>query len=745
MATQLTQDGRAGKLTTVLGPDELVLSEFHGGDYVNRLFEYRVAALSSSNDVDLEALIGTHATVEMAAQFGDHVFDGIVTQARWAGEVSDSQKYELTLRPWLWVAGRRRNQRIFHEKSVKEILQELFEAYSGMGSPHLSMRLVQNYPILEYTVQYRESDMAFACRLMERFGINFHFTHDIDSHTLVLTDSVEDHDDVPGEQRPFHAGENSTATADEHFWQWTPERNLTTGAMRLTDFNFKTPTASMEVDRVGDAGYEQGQIEAYDYPGDYLAGGDGRTVVATRLEQERGQDVRHYAAGNCMGLGGGMIVELSGDEINGCTGETYICLEAIHAFSAGDYASGAEAESHYTGHYTLAPTSVALRPVRKTPVPVIHGPQTAMVVGEGEIDCDEFGRILVQFHWDLPGDISMRCRVSQNWASKGWGGMVIPRIGMEVVVEFLEGDPDKPLVTGCVYNGRNTVPYDLPANKTVSTFKSDTHGGEGFNEIRFEDESGREEIYVHGQKDRNEDILNDHSEAIGHDWFQTVGNDKQIEVTANHDELIGGNMTITVGPTGLGKLIGEGMSGLQKSLDSAVMALGIPELSGGDFMLIAEKSKTELIGISADQKIGIEKSVTVGVKSETTIGSESSYTVGTKIEVESGTSIAVKSGQTIEVESGKKIQVVAGELFNMSAGKNMGLTAGENTAVNVGKKMTVDVGDELTIVCGKASIKLKKDGTIELKGKDLKLDGSGKIDVKASKNVTMKGSKILQN
>ncbi|TXB66362.1 type VI secretion system tip protein VgrG, partial [Paracoccus aurantiacus] len=239
------------------------------------------------------------------------------------------------------------------------------------------------------------------------------------------------------------------------------------------------------------------------------------------------------------------------------TGDSYLCLSATHHFVSEAYGSGGQDSDGYafTGRYVLMPDTAPMAPPRRTRVPVVQGPQTAEVVGEGEIDCDEYGRILVKFHWDLHEKYSMRCRVSQNWAGNGWGGMVIPRIGMEVVVDYLEGDPDKPLVTGCVYNGRNSVPYDLPANKTVSTFKSDSHKGSGYNEFRFEDESGREEVFMHAQKDHNTIIENDESHSIGHDRSKSVGNDqsesighdKTISVGNNHSESIGNDMRYDVG------------------------------------------------------------------------------------------------------------------------------------------------------------------------------------------------------
>ena len=554
MNAPFKQVERLGRLTTALGADVLALLRFDGTDHLNDLFEYRVEALSTRDDLDFDALVGTHATVEIEAHDEMRAFDGIVTSARWAGVGENGHRYDLTLRPWFWLAGKRRNQRIFHDKTVIELLQELLADYSGLGEPALEIKLSQSYPKLEYTVQYRESDLAFARRQMERHGISFHFRHAPGSHTMVLTDDVLAHDEIG--DRPFKRYDGHHQYEQEHFWEWAPERNLTVGAIRQTDYNFKKPDQAMETESLGDAEYAEGQIESFDYPGDYLDQGIGRIVSGLRTAQERGADRRNRATGDCVSLGAGMRLVLSGDKIPG-TGEGYLCLSATHHFVSEAYGSGGEGSDGYafTGRYVLMPDTAPMFPPRRTHVPTVQGPQTAEVVGEGEIDCDEYGRILVKFHWDLHEQYSMRCRVSQNWAGNGWGGMVIPRIGMEVVVEFLEGDPDKPLVSGCVYNGKNSVPYDLPANKTVSTFKSDTHQGGGYNEFRFEDQAGREEVFMHAQKDHNTIIENDESHSIGHDRSKTVGNDqseaighdKTISVGNNHTETIGNDMVYNVG------------------------------------------------------------------------------------------------------------------------------------------------------------------------------------------------------
>ena len=656
-----TQDTRLGKLTTSLGKDVLVLLRFSGDDHVNGLFEYTVDALSTQPNIDFDALVGTHATVELASQNnGPRQFDGIVTQARWAGVGENGNKYTLTLRPWFWLAGKRRNQRIFHNKTVVQIIEELLQPYSGLGNPALENRLTGSYPELEYTVQYRESDLDFATRLMERFGISYHFSHDAGSHTLVLTDDVGSHQPVPGSSRAYKGVDGHHHADEEHFWEWYPERNMTTGAVRLTDYNFKKPSATMEVDHTGDAAFEQGQIESFDYPGDYLEMGAGKGVVGLRTNQERGGDHRHRAVGDCTSLGAGMTVSLTGDQVPGVADESYLCLSATHSYVSDAYGSGgADSDGYaYSGSYVLMPVTVPLAPPRSTPQPVVQGPQTAVVVGEGEIDCDEYGRILVHFHWDLEKAFSMRCRVSQNWASQGWGGMVIPRIGMEVIVEFLEGDPDKPIVTGCVYNGKNKVPYDLPKHKTRSTFKTKTHKGGGFNELRFEDEKDKEEIFVHAQKDRNTKIENNQSERVNVNKVESVGHNKASEVGNNYFEIVDGDMELRVGPGNKGTFTPSGSNKEVEGIKTVPYMLGEKEGAKrgiGDLKISVEKTKTQVIGRDHFETVEGDKDTRV----------HKDYTAKAR------------------------------------------------------KRIRIEAGDEILLVCGKSRIKLTENGTIEINGQKI--------------------------
>lgn len=499
------QAGRLGRLNTVLGPNELVILRFFGADYMNALFEYEVEALATTSGVDFDALLGTHATVTIDTRHGPRHFDGIVARTRYAGAGENGHRFILTLRPWLWLADQRFNQKIFHNKTVDRIITETLAPYANAGSPALEIKLSGDYPVLEYTVQYRESDFAFVSRLMERFGISYHFVHSEGNHTLLLTDSDASHVEIAGGARKFLPPDGHHQADEEHFWDLAPERKMKTGAVSLIDYNFKTPRAEMLAERVSDARYAFGQLESYEYPGTYLDRDEGRKLARTRNDQFQGGDRRNRAVGDCISLGAGMVVTLDANGIENVGAARQLCLAAQHSFVAEGYGtSGAQSDGYsFSGSYVLMPTSAPLAPPRRTPVPVVQGPQTAMVVGEDEIDCDEFGRILVRFHWDREGAISMRCRVSQQWAGAGLGQVVIPRVGMEVIVDFVDGDPDKPLVTGCVVNASNANIYGLPANKTRSGFKSKTHNGGGNNELMFEDAAGKEEIFLHAEKDMN--------------------------------------------------------------------------------------------------------------------------------------------------------------------------------------------------------------------------------------------------
>lgn len=539
----LNQDTRIGKLHSPLPAADLVLMRFNGMDGVNQCFEYQVEALSKETDIDLDAIVGRHMTVELHDRDRNPIYyDGIVVEASWADEGDTGHYYRFTLRPWFWLMSKRRNQKIFQNMSFEEIAQDVCNKFSGDGA-NVAFQVQGNFPPQEYIVQYRESDMHFLCRLAERYGVNFFFSHDKGVHTLNFVDVVDNFPSIPGGSRDYIASDGDSNDDDEHFWDWSPGRRLTVGKVTTTDYNFTTPSAAMLDDHTGDADYEYGDIESYVYPGISEDKAASKRVAKLRTEQERARDKYHAAVGNVMTLSSGMLMSLNADDHEGDVGgQPYLCVKAIHNYSDGGYRSGgAGGEPLFRGSYEFVPAEVPFAPEMKTDETKMQGPQTALVVGPGgdEIHTDEYGRIKVQFYWDRHGqkdeNSSMWVRCAQMWAGSGWGTMFIPRIGMEVVVEFLEGDPNKPLVVGCVYNAENMPPYPLPSDKNWNGMKSNsTIGGGGYNELVFNDTKGEELFRQHAQFDMETRVLNDERRNVDVNRQTSIGNDDTR--TVGHDE-----------------------------------------------------------------------------------------------------------------------------------------------------------------------------------------------------------------
>ena len=550
VSQDLGQEGRLGKLHCGLGKDVLALRRFSGTEAVNELFTFEVEALSVRENIDFDELLGKNVTIEIETVDKAHparCFDGLLVSASWIGHRDGAHGYRLTLRPWLWLLTLRRNQRIFHDKTAPEILAAVFQDY---GFSHDAM-LSGSYGKLEYTVQYGESDFDFVSRMMERFGINYHFVHEKGAHKLVLCDSNDAYPPVVGGSRDYLEVLGQHRRDAEHFHDWASNRVLTAGLVSVTDYDFKKPTTALAAQQAGGADHAFGDIESFEFPGGYHEPGDGKQVSQLRMAQKRAADRRHTARGDVLTLGAGMTVKLRKHPDAQLNDKEFLAIRCTHSYEGETYASGAGGSpggDPYQGAYEFVRIDHSFVPEVRTPASRIRGPQTAVVVGEGEIDCDEHGRILVRFHWDREQAHSMRCRVAQMWAGNGWGGIVIPRVGMEVVVMFIDGDPDNPLVVGCVYNGENKPPFDLPGSKNQTGIKSSsTPGGGGYNELVFDDTDGKELFRQHAQYDMETTILNDERRAVGRDQQVTVGRDRSATI-GQHDRLsVGKNLTTEVG------------------------------------------------------------------------------------------------------------------------------------------------------------------------------------------------------
>jgi type VI secretion system secreted protein VgrG len=544
MATP-TQAERLAKLKTPLGEDHLLLVRFHGTEHMSELFEYTVEALSVDRDVDFDGAIGRNCSVTLEVYGTQRTFDGILVEAQWLGPRNDFFAYRLVLRPWYWLLSRTTDCRIFEKKTVVEIIKQVF---ADRGFNDFDDKTTQSYPQIEYCVQYRESDLAFTSRLMEQYGIYYFFDQTGDRHKLIMADSRSSHHPAPDlATLPYIGLDGSDRRAVQHVHEWTADRKFRTGKVELKDYDFIKPNAKLLSDAKGNAGYAKADMEFYDYPGLYFDQDKGDRFAKVQLEAEQALDQRRFALGHAPSLAPGGLTTVE-DQVKPSENIQYLVLGATHEIVNEDYRSGGSSQpaQAYQGSYEFLPSDRPFRALLKTPRPHIHGIQTAKVVGKSgeEIDVDEYGRILVQFYWDRKKMQSCRVRVAQVWAGKNWGGIYTPRIGMEVVVEYLEGNPDRPLVTGCVYNDDNKVPWDLPSNKTQSGWKTDSSKGHGgYNQIMFEDKKGAEDIQVHAQKDLDTTVLNKQTETIGENFLPPMGSPSRDVTLKNGDD----NLTLEMG------------------------------------------------------------------------------------------------------------------------------------------------------------------------------------------------------
>ncbi len=690
-------DPRLTKVNCPLGPDKLFVEHVTGSERLSRLFDFRARLYSSDPDLDFDGLLGQSMSIGFVIPNGEwRWFNGLVTDMSQLDARGRSARYEITLMPWFWVLTRSGSCRIFQEKSSVDIAKSIFRDH---GFSDFEELLSGSYPTREYCVQYRESDFAFVSRLLEEEGIYYYFKHEDGKHTLVLGDSVSAHEPRSDyDEVPYYAAEEDTRRERDHLDQWRVRRIVQTGAYALRDFDFERPKNDLTAQAAMAREHQHASLECYDFPGLYTDAELGRSRARTRIEELQAECEVVMGGGNAMGLGAGYLFRLAlhpqaaQNREYLLTGTTYD-LKDIEPETGG----GGAGRVDFRCTVEAIPSAQQFRPPRATPRPVVHGAQTAIVVGKGgeEIWTDPHGRVKVQFHWDRAGagDENSSCwvRVSQAWAGKGFGAIHIPRIGQEVIVDFLEGDPDRPIVIGRVYNADNPVPYALAANMTQSGIKShSTKEGsdENYNEIRFEDAKGSEEVYIQAEKDkkvlvkndRTENVGNDESITIAHNRTESVGNDEKIGIGNDRNETVGGNENVKV----------------EKDRNH--------EVGGNETLSVAKDRRHEVGG---NQTIAVE-------------GNQSTSIEGTDTNT-------VEKKQTNSVKDERST------------------TIGKDETLTVGAKMKVTVENEILVKTGDASIHMKSDGTITIQGKDITIDASGDFNVKAGGDVILKGTKITSN
>lgn len=526
-----------------LGP-EAVFRRLNGEDKLGRPFTFKVEVLSTKNDLSPYDMIGKPMAVEVKSKAGStRFFHGIISRFLNVGSSGGLQLYELELRPWIWLMSHSLDSRIFQELTIPQIIEKVFKDKNGFTDYRL--KLNATYATQNYCVQYRESDFDFVTRLMEQEGIYYYFEHEQSKHTLVLADSPTSHQSIEGSGELLFRPPD-LSSGEEQVTHWQHHVAVQPGKLVLRDFDYNKPNANLEVRLNSRRNHPNDSVEQYEYPGSYSETSDGDRYLKIRKEEFDTKFSFVEAKARSLLLFTGAQFKLQEHPRDSENAE-YTVISSLFEITSGEIERFTSlAENLSTTKFIAIKKTQTFRLPREAPCPVIAGPQTAIVVGkkEEEIWTDSLGRVKVQFPWDREGksDESSSCwiRVSQNWSGKGWGAMHIPRIGQEVIVEFLEGDPNRPLVTGRVYNAEQTVPYELPASATQSGIKSrSTPKGDQstFNELRFEDKKDEESIYFHAEKNFDRIVENNDTLKVGFEKKDT--GEQTIEIFGNQTLKVG--------------------------------------------------------------------------------------------------------------------------------------------------------------------------------------------------------------
>ena len=634
---EYSQDHRLIAVDTPLGKDVLLLQELTGSEGISSLFSYELNLLAYENEsVVFKDIVGQKVTITLHLPDGTpRYINGYVS--RFTQGETDKRlftHYHAQVVPWLWFLTRQADCRIFQNLAVPDILSQVFNLFEFKD---FRLSLKNSYPQLEYCVQYRETAFNFVSRLMEEFGIFYYFDHSTQGkHTMVLADQSNTLPACPSSPVSYDTQVGGLYDP-EAISKWHVGQEVRTGKYTVTDYNFTTPSTSLLANdpTVVDLAASH-PLELFDYPGLHTNKDQGDTVAKVRMQEEEAGYMVVSAEGNCRGLMSGYSFELK-NHYRSDQNTNYVVTEVRHFASAGQSytTAGTEGGETYSNRLTCIPASVTYRPPRVTPKPFVQGPQPALVVGKAneEIWVDKYGRVIVQFYWDRLGkkneNSSCWIRASQPWAGGNWGAMWIPRIGQEVLVSFLEGDPDRPVITGRVYNANQMPPYTLPDYQTRSTFMSRSSKGGGssnYNELRFEDLKGQEQIFMNAEMDMDLRVEKDSREFIGANrhlivttnQVEQIQTDKHLHVKGNHFEAVDGNMSLNVTGNQMESVTGNkslAVTGNQSESVTGNLSLAVTGQQQDTSMSYAMKTDTTIhlnAGVSAVIEAGVDLTLKVG-------------------------------------------------------------------------------------------------------------------------------------
>jgi type VI secretion system secreted protein VgrG len=681
--------------------------------------------------------------------------------------------YQATVNPWLWFLTRTSDCRIFQDQTVPEIVKKVFEDH---GIAKFEFKTFRTYRKWVYCVQYRESDYNFVARLLEHEGIYWYFEHTDSGHKLLLVDSQSAHDAAPAcESLPYVEHGAQTAPDSDCISDWRFSREVRSGKVVLTSYDFERPSTDLKVDAKKERSYTMSDYEVFDFQGDYIQKSDGKQSADDRMDELQTPFQSLHGASNAQGIEVGRLLKLTKHPRADQNAQYLITALQVSA-QVDAYESGNTA-GEFRCDFAAIPAGQQFRPARRTPKPFVQGPQTAVVVGPSgeELFTDKYGRVKLHFHWDRYSKKNEKSscwvRVSHPWAGKNFGAMHVPRIGQEVVVDFLEGDPDQPLITGRIYNAEQMPPWDLPANATQTGILSRSSKGGGYgnaNAIRFEDKKGSEQVWLHAEKNQDIEVENDETHWVGHDRKKTIDHDETTLVKHDRTETVDNNETITVHGMRTETVDKNETITIHQNRTETVdlnegITIGVNRTEsvganesitiGANRTITVGASETATVALQRTHTVGVNETITVGAAQEVTIGAMQMITVGadqtTTVGAAQSNSIGAAQSNTIgaaqstDVGANRTISVSGNQVSSVSGERTA--TVGKNDALNVAKKLVIDAGESILFKSGDASILLKKDGTVSIKGKDVSIEGSGKVTVKASGDVVIKGSKVGLN
>ena len=725
MASKYTQANRPMAVSTPLAMDTLLLVSLSGQEGLSQLFNFQLTMVAETKTkVAFEDLLGKPITVRIGTiDTNKRFINGICNRIAQGGSDPEFTTYMMDVVPKIWLLSKRARSRIFQGDSVPQILKKVLDGID------VAWEIQGTFEPRDFCVQYRETDYNFACRLMEEEGIFYYYRHTDGVHKMVIANVSTSHSPIPGGANVVYQSNSGDETG--RISSWIKRQEIRSSAFTLRDHHFELAHKSLEASKKIKTDVKAGTVtqvltagnaglELYDWPGEYAqrfdgvdpGGGDraadvqkifkdNERTAAIRMEQEALPTIVVQGASDCLRLTAGhqfSLALVAGDisgKLMGGEGK-YVLASVTHMASQGGYLSGQGAGVfRYQNNFTAIPFDMPYRPARDTPKPFVQGLQTAVVVGQPgqEIFTDKYGRVKVHFHWDRDGkmDATASCwvRVAQVIAGKRWGASFWPRVGQEVIVAFQEGDPDQPIIIGSVYNAEQMPPYlgdgldsKHPKNNKISGIKSNsTLGGEGFNEWRFDDTKGKEQIFFHAERNLETRVKNDALQRVfgnshvivgwekdgkkGGDLYEMIYQDQHVEVKRDQMESIGGSLHLGVG----------------NKVDIDI-----------------KKDKTESIGKNSHLSIVDNRVEQVGKDQAVSIGGNLAESVGKKyhLSVASDRNENVGGNQSLTVSANQLEKV--GTNHVLKAGADIHISAGANLVIDAGAKLTLKVGGNLVVI-----------------------------------------------